>query len=106
MTRRGRVRWSKRPTWSPLHVERYLDAVIPVYHRCSRGGMSEPAADPKQEISNLQAQFDQLNRTLQHCADRQKQLQPNERRLTELMQRGAEIVDRLATTDERHAHVV
>ncbi len=57
-------------------------------------------------ISDLQAQIERLNAALQRWQHAEGELQPLEDRLSNLTERGSEILLRLAAADERQAHAV
>lgn len=57
-------------------------------------------------ISDLQSQIERLTEALQRWQQAEHQIQPLEDRLSNLSQRGSEILDRLAAADERQAHAV
>ncbi len=60
----------------------------------------------EQRLSELQAQIDQLNLSLHLWRQKEDQLQPTERRLLQLTDRCAEILDQWTTAGERHAHAL
>ena len=60
----------------------------------------------EQRLIDLQAQIDQLSLTLQLWRDTQDHLQPMERRLAQLTDQCADILDRWKETGDRHAHAV
>ena len=69
--------------------------------------MYQPAPpDLEQRLFKLQAQLDRLSLALHQWQQAQEHLQPMELRLSQLMQQSSELLDRLSTTDERHAKAV
>lgn len=60
----------------------------------------------EQRLIDLQAQIDQLSLTLQLWRDTQDHLQPMERRLAQLTDQCADILDRWKETGDRHARAV
>jgi hypothetical protein len=60
----------------------------------------------EQTASELQAQIDRLTLAIKEWRDAQEHLQPVEEQLTQLTERCAEILNRWAETDQRHAHAV
>ncbi len=70
--------------------------------------MYQPAAPPdlEQRLFKLQAQLDRLSLALHQWQQAQEHLQPMELRLSQLMQQSSDLLERLSTTDERHAKAV
>ena len=60
----------------------------------------------EQRLSELQAQIDQLNLSLHLWRQKEDQIQPTERRLLQLTDRCAEILDQWSTAGERHAQAL
>ena len=60
----------------------------------------------EQTISDLQAQIERLSLALNQRHETERQLQPLEERLSQLTERGTEILNHLVDTDERHTHAV
>lgn len=57
-------------------------------------------------IDDLQAQIDRLNRTIREWRDQQERQAPREDRLSQLSDRGSEILSRWEATDQRYSQAV
>lgn len=68
--------------------------------------MYQQVPELEQRLSELQAQIDRLSLSLHLWRQTQDHLQPMERRLAQLTDQCAEILDRWTATGERHAQVV
>lgn len=68
--------------------------------------MEEHGTELEQRLSELQAQVDRLSLSLHLWRQTQDDLKPMERRLSQLTERCAELLDSWTTTGERHAHAV
>jgi hypothetical protein len=77
-----------------------------VYHRDQGQHVYQQVPELEQRLSELQAQIDRLSLSLHLWRQTQDHLQPMERRLSQLTDQCAEILDRWAVTGERHAQVV
>jgi Anti-sigma-K factor rskA len=60
----------------------------------------------EQQLARIQALTDRLGLSLEQWHESQERLQPMERRLSQLLERGGQVVDRLTATDERHMQAV
>jgi hypothetical protein len=78
-----------------------------VYHRAQRyPTVDQQAPELEQRLSELQAQVDRLSLSLHLWRQTQDEIKPTERRLAELTERCAEILDTWMATGDRHAQVV
>jgi hypothetical protein len=57
-------------------------------------------------ISDLQADIERLSLALHQWHETERQLQPLEQRLSQLTERGTEVLNNLVDTDQRHTHAV
>jgi septation ring formation regulator EzrA len=68
--------------------------------------LEQQAPELEERLSALQAQVDRLSLSLHLWRETQDEIKPTERRLTELTERCAEILDTWTATGDRHAQVV
>ena len=75
-------------------------------HQPERVNQPEPEPELEHRVSQLQSQLEHLNASLSQWRDQQKNIEPVEGRVSDLMQQCADILDKWTLTDLRHTHAV
>jgi hypothetical protein len=100
------VKILRRRFFDARRTEKRRARVVVVYHAPLRLPVYQEVSEVERRLSELQSQIDRLTLSLHLWREKPEQLQPLERQLSQLAQRGAEIVDRWDSTGERYAQAV